>query len=77
MKTISAALLGTPSKGEIKRRFCHFVSLSARRAAGGDVLVREDMGRDSDSRLSRRLIRCNFVKPARGPCHRAHSASQT
>jgi hypothetical protein len=35
---------------------------------------REDMGRDSDSRLSRRLIRCNFVKPARGP--RARAASE-
>jgi hypothetical protein len=62
--------------GVAKRRFCQFVSLSARRAARGDVLAPEDIGRDSDSRLSWMLIRCNFAKPARGPRHRARAASE-
>jgi hypothetical protein len=48
-----------------KRRFCHFVSLSARRAAGGGV-ARDGHGQRRDSRLSRRLIRCNFAKGASG-----------
>jgi len=44
-----------------KPRFCHFESLSMRRAADGDLLAREDMGREGDSMLSLTLIKCNFV----------------
>jgi hypothetical protein len=37
-----------------------------RRAADGDLLAREDMGREGDSMLSLTLIQRNFVKPAKG-----------
>jgi hypothetical protein len=37
-----------------------------RRAVDGGLLAREDMGVEGDSMLSLTLIKCNFVKPAKG-----------
>jgi hypothetical protein len=45
-----------------KPRFCHFESLSIRRTADGDLMARQDMGREGDSMLSLTLIKCNFME---------------